>query len=218
MSTALLSDALPSLPTFLAFSGAALLVALTPGPDMTLFLARTIAGGRRLGFAAMFGAASGLIVHAVLAAVGLSALLAASEAAFVVLKVVGAAYLVWLAVQALRHGSALRIEPAHVPAQSVMQTFLTGLGINLTNPKIIMFFVTFLPQFVSPADPHAAAKLLFLGLWFIAIGVPVCSLIILGAERFTARMKRSPRLMRTLDYGIAGVMGAFAVRLLLAQR
>jgi threonine/homoserine/homoserine lactone efflux protein len=213
-----LSAVLPSAGTLLAFSGASLLLALTPGPDMTLFLARTLAGGRRLGFAAMFGAVAGLVVHAVLAAVGLSALLAASATAFAALKVVGAAYLLWLAVQALRHGSAIAVDPARVPVQSVWQTFLAGLGINLTNPKIVMFFVTFLPQFVSPGDPHAGARLLVLGLWFIVIGMPTCSLIILGADRFVSRLKSSPGLMRAMDYGVAGVMSAFAVRLLLTQR
>lgn len=213
-----LFDAVPSAGVLAAFSAAALLLALTPGPDMTLFLARTISGGRRHGFAAMFGAVAGLVIHAGLASLGLSALLAASSTAFMAVKIIGAGYLLFLAIQALRHGSALRLDKAKAPRQSVAASFFTGLGINLTNPKIIMFFITFLPQFVNPADPHAAGKLLFLGLWFIVIGAPTGALIILSADRFTATMKNSPRLMRVFDYGFAASMTGFAARLLWTQR
>ena len=80
-----------------------------------------------------------------------------------------------------------------------------------------MFFLTFLPQFVSVSDPHAGAKLMFLGLYFIALGVPICALLILLAERFTAAIRRSPKAMRAIDYLFAGLMGAFAVRLLFAR-
>jgi threonine/homoserine/homoserine lactone efflux protein len=92
-----------------------------------------------------------------------------------------------------------------------------GLGVNLLNPKIVMFFVTFLPQFVSVTDPHAGAKLLFLGLYFNLLGMPCCAAMILTAERFTAAIRRSPRLMRVIDYSFAGLMGAFAVRLLFTR-
>jgi threonine/homoserine/homoserine lactone efflux protein len=214
----MLIDMIPSAATLTAFSAAAFLLAITPGPDMTLFLARTLSGGRRLGFAALLGAVAGLFVHVTLASIGLSAVLAASTTAFTVVKIVGAGYLLYLAVQALRRGSALSVDAAKPPRQSVLSTFLTGLGINLTNPKIVMFFVTFLPQFVSPADPNAAGKLLFLGLWFIAIGLPTCVAIILSADRFTALLKSSPRLMRGFDYAFAGLMSLFAIRLLWTQR
>ena len=207
---------LPSLPVLAAFSLAGALLALTPGPDMALFLSRTIGGGRRLGFAAMAGATSGLVVHALLASLGLSAVLAASPQAFAALKIGGAVYLLWLAVQMLRHGSALNV--AAGPRGSVFSTWATGLGINLLNPKVILFYVTFLPQFVDAADPHAGGKMLFLGLYQLCVGVPICALIILAAERFVVALKARPGLMRVIDYCFAGLMGAFAARLLLAQR
>jgi threonine/homoserine/homoserine lactone efflux protein len=78
--------------------------------------------------------------------------------------------------------------------------------------------VTFLPQFVSASDPHASAKLLFLGLYFIALGVPACALLILTAERFTSAIRRSPRVMRVIDWLFAGLISAFAARLLLSRR
>lgn len=208
---------LPEAHIIAAYTAAALLLILTPGPDMTLFLGQTLSGGRTRGFAAFLGASSGLLVHTMLAALGLSALLAASATAFGILKIAGVAYLVWLAVQALRHGSALTLKPGTAAPQPLGKVFLMGVGINLLNPKIVMFFLTFLPQFVSASDPHAGAKLMCLGLYFIALGLPACALLILLAERFTAAIRRSPKAMRAIDYLFAGLMGAFAVRLLLAR-
>src|SRR6185436_3264862 len=118
---------------------------------------------------------------------------------------------------ALRHGSALALAPGANGAQPLSRVFLMGVGINLLNPKIIMFFLTFLPQFVSASDPHAGAKLMFLGLYFIVLAIPICLLLIIGADRFTAAIRRSSKVMRAIDYLFASLMGAFAVRLLFAR-
>jgi threonine/homoserine/homoserine lactone efflux protein len=208
---------LPDIQVLLAFTAAGLVLVLTPGPDMTLFIGQTLTGGRARGIAALLGASTGLLVHTTLAAFGLSALLAASATAFGILKVVGVAYLVWLAIEALRHGSALTLKPEAGEAQPVARVYLTGVGINLLNPKIVMFFLTFLPQFVSASDPHAGGKLMFLGLYFIALGIPICIALIFLAERFTGAIRRSPKVMRAIDYLFAGLMGTFAVRLLFAR-
>jgi threonine/homoserine/homoserine lactone efflux protein len=208
---------LPGGEVVLAYTAAALVLILTPGPDMTFFLGQTLTGGRARGFAAMLGVSLGLVGHSLLAAFGLSALLAASATAFGVLKIAGVAYLVWLAVQALRHGSALTLTANGADPQPLGRVFAMGLAINLLNPKIIVFFLTFLPQFVSASDPHAGGKLMFLGLYFIALGVPVCALLIVLAERFTAAIRRSPKAMRAIDWLFATLMGAFAVRLLSAR-
>jgi threonine/homoserine/homoserine lactone efflux protein len=208
---------LPGGEVVLAYTAAALVLILTPGPDMTFFLGQTLAGGRARGFAAMLGVSLGLVGHSLLAAFGLSALLAASATAFGVLKIAGVAYLVWLAVQALRHGSALTLTANGADPQPLGRVFAMGLAINLLNPKIIVFFLTFLPQFVSASDPHAGGKLMFLGLYFIALGIPVCALLIVLAERFTAAIRRSPKAMRAIDWLFATLMGAFAVRLLSAR-
>ena len=116
---------------------------------------------------------------------------------------------------ALRHGTALRLEGQG--AGSIGRGFTTGLVINLTNPKIILFFVTFLPQFIDAGDSSASGKFLFLGLMFIAIGATFCSGLILIAARFVAAAKSNPRAIRWFDYGFAGLMGAFAARLVWAQ-
>jgi threonine/homoserine/homoserine lactone efflux protein len=209
---------LPDASVLLAYSLACFVLFITPGPDMSLFLAKTVAGGRRHGMAAMLGAMTGCCVHTLLAALGVSALLAASATAFTILKVVGALYLLWLAVDAVRHGSALNLKGQHERPASVRRTFLLGVGINLTNPKIVLFFVTFLPQFVQAHDPHAGGKLLFLGLYFVAFSAPLAALMVLGAERVIALLGGHPRMMRAIDYSFAGLFGAFAVRILTMGR
>jgi threonine/homoserine/homoserine lactone efflux protein len=208
---------LPDWPVFLTYSLACLVLFVTPGPDMSLFLAKTMSGGRRAGFAAMLGALSGCCVHTVLAALGISALLAASPTAFSALKIIGALYLLWLAFDAVRNGSALNINADAVPTPSFKKVFLLGLMVNLTNPKVVLFFVTFLPQFVSPSDPHASGKLLFLGLYFVVFAAPLAALMILGAERFITLLKNQPRIMRAMDYSFAGLFGAFALKILMMQ-
>lgn len=207
---------IPSLATLAAFSLAAIALTLTPGPDMTLFLGQTVANGRRAGFMSMAGASSGIIVHSLAAAIGLSALIAASPQAFEVLKWVGAAYLAYLAYEVLRHGSGLTGD-GPPKSNSLKKAYMKGLTINLLNPKIILFFVTFLPQFVSPTDLHASGKLMFLGLFFLVIAIPMVIPMILGAERISGFLRRSKRATRIFDWLFAGVMGGFALKLLATQ-
>ena len=205
---------LPDASVLVAYSVACFVLFITPGPDMSLFLAKTVSGGRKAGIAAMLGAQAGCCVHTMLAALGLSALLAASATAFLVLKLVGGLYLLWLAVDAIRHGSALNVRREAGTQVSVWRTFVLGVGVNLTNPKVVLFFVTFLPQFVSAGDPYAAQKLVFFGLYFVLFNLPLCALMVLGADRVLALLKRRPRVMRAIDYAIAGIFGAFAVKIL----
>ncbi|HEX2555357.1 MAG TPA: LysE family translocator [Microvirga sp.] len=205
---------LPDAGVLLTYSLACFVLFITPGPDMSLFLARTVTGGRRAGMASMLGALTGCCVHTLLAALGVSALLAASATAFTVLKIVGALYLLWLAVEAVRHGSALTLKGGERAEVSFGRTFMIGLGINLTNPKVVLFFVTFLPQFVQAGDPNAAGKLVFLGFYFVAFTAPLAALLVLGAERVVALLRTRPRVMRAIDYSFAALFGAFALRIL----
>ena len=208
---------IPDTHTLLLYTAACLVLFLTPGPDMSLWIVKTLTGGRRSGLAAMAGTNVGCLVHTLFVAVGLSALLAASAAAFGALKIVGALYLAWLAIQAIRSGSALNVATDGRPAGSIASSFLVGLGLNITNPQVVLFFVTFLPQFVAADDPHAAGKLVFLGLYFIGINLPFCVLLVLGAERVTTWLRGRPRVLRGIDYGFAGIFGFFAMKILAAQ-
>jgi threonine/homoserine/homoserine lactone efflux protein len=208
----------PDLTVLLAYSLACLILFVTPGPDMSLFLAKTVAGGRKAGLAAMAGAMAGCCVHTLFAALGLSALIATSAAAFTAVKVVGALYLLWLAIDAIRHGSALNLRQDGHATPSLWRTFLLGLGINLTNPKIVLFFVTFLPQFIEPGDPHAGARLVFLGLYFVAFCTPLSILMVMGAGHLIRLLKGRPGVLRALDYGFAAIFGAFAIRIITTSR
>lgn len=210
-------DYLPTAPVLAAYVVACVALTLTPGPDMTLFLSKTLAQGRAAGLAAFLGATTGILVHTTMVAVGLSALLVASATAFTVLKVVGAAYLLWLAVDAIRHGASFSLDGTPRPHETFAAVYVKGLAINLLNPKVIVFFITFLPQFVSPADPDAAGKLFVLGVLFVIVAAPIIVAMILGAGAIARLLRRSPRATRAVDYLFATVLGGFAVKLALAR-
>lgn len=207
-------DLFPSPALFGAFVVASVLLALAPGPDMALYLSRTFGGGYRHGYAALLGALSGVVVHTFAAALGLSALIAASARAYEAVKIAGALYLLYLAWGALRHGAALRLEARGGATQSLRASYLAGVLINLTNPKVILFFITFLPQFIDAGDADPARKLFVLGFCFVVIGGLVSAAIIAAAGRFVAAARANPRALRWFDYGFAGLMGAFAARLI----
>jgi threonine/homoserine/homoserine lactone efflux protein len=207
----------PDITTLVQFAVASIILAITPGPDMTLFVSRTLSQGRAAGFASLTGALCGTLVHTTLVVVGISALIVASPMAFLALKIFGAGYLVFLAFQALTRGSAFSPEKKAGPGISLFRSWAAGLGVNLLNPKVILFFMTFLPQFVSAHDPHAPGKLFFLGALFVAMSVLVTMPMVLAAEKFAAAMKVSPKLTRVLDWLFAGVFSAFALKIITAQ-
>jgi threonine/homoserine/homoserine lactone efflux protein len=208
---------LPNTSTLIAFTLASFLLFLTPGPDMSLWLSRTIGGGRSAGLAAMVGTNLGCIIHTLLAAFGVSAVIAASATGFLVLKVVGALYLLWLAIDAIRNGSSLNVKAGAERSNSAFADFMLGVTVNLTNPKVVLFFITFLPQFVSAHDPHVTGKLLFLGLYFVVINIPLSLMMILGAEKLVTWLKARPKVLRGIDFSFAGVFAFFAVKIAFTQ-
>lgn len=207
----------PEISVLLAFALAAIVLAITPGPDMALFVSRTINYGRAHGVAAVFGAISGLLVHICLVAFGISLLLVAAPPAFLALKIIGAGYLAFLAIQAIRAGGGLTIARKAKRPPTIMQTYLTGLGINLTNPKVVLFFVTFLPQFVSRDDVYASDKLLFLGAEFMALSIPIVIGIVFAAEWIAGWLTRSVQAQRVLNWSFAAVFAGFAVAILAVE-
>lgn len=208
---------IPDLTTFLAFTAATLLLALTPGPDMTSCISRALADGRTAGAFVVLGTSSGIVVHTLLVAFGVSALIIASPTAFLVLKTGGAAYLVWLAYMALRHGSSLSVKKGEGHVRSAWNNYTNGLWVNLLNPKIIIFFMTFLPQFVHASDPNVTGKLIFLGVWFIIAAMPVNFGIVMTAEWLSKWLQANPKVLRGIDYTFGGVFSLFAVKILLTQ-
>lgn len=211
-----MAELLPDPVSFAAFLVASVVIALVPGPDMILYLGKTIGQSRRAGLVTFAGTVTGACGHIAAASLGLSAVLAASATAFTILKVVGAVYLLYLAWDAIRHGSSFRVEPGQA-AESYRSLYLKGLLVDLLNPKMIVFFLTFLPQFITPGDPNASARLLILGVAFLIITTPICLAQIFAASAIASFLRRSPRATRTVDYLFAGIMGAFAVRLVLGE-
>ncbi len=203
----------------IAFTVAILLLAVTPGPDMTLWISRSLREGRASGFMTLVGTNLGITVHTMLVAFGVAALIVASPTAFLVLKTGGAAYLVWLAIQAIRKGSNFVMErPGDQKAQASMTSaLLNGIWVNLLNPKVIIFFMTFLPQFVSASDPHVTGKLIFLGLWSIVVALPIGIGIVVAADRLSGWLQSNAKVLRGLDYTIAGVFSVFAAKIFFTQ-
>jgi threonine/homoserine/homoserine lactone efflux protein len=208
---------LPDASVLAPFALAVVVIALTPGPDMTFFLGRALTQGRAAGLAALAGATTGLLVHTMLVALGLSALIVAAPTLFLALKLAGALYLAWLAVQAIRHGSALALPDRPPAPASLAATWASGLAINLLNPKIVVFFMTFLPQFVRADDPAAAMKLVTLGFLFVAVALCITVPMILAADRVAAAVRTRPRVARAMDWIFASVFAAFAAHLLLGR-
>lgn len=213
-------DFIPSLPVLLAFSAATLLLALTPGPDMTLSINKALKEGRAAGLAVLIGTNCGICVHTMLVAFGVSALIIASPTAFFMLKTGGAAYLFWLSVMAIRKGNNFVLEAEARPDRqrgAIRSAVANGFWVNLLNPKVIIFFMTFLPQFVQPGDPNVTGKLLFLGFTFIAVALLPTIAIVLAADRLSHWLMTHKRVLRTIDYLFAGVFSLFAVKILLTQ-
>lgn len=201
--------------TLLAFIPAGLALNLTPGADMMFCLGQGLKSGRRAAMAANFGIALGGMVHTLLAALGLGALVAAHPAAFEAIRWLGVAYLLWLAVAALRAGPGT-FDPGGktFPAGKI---FVQALMVNLMNPKVILFILAFLPQFVDPARP-LLPQFLTLGVVFSIGGLVVNGAVGFFAGSIGQRVARSAGLAKWLGRISATIFGALALRLALMPR
>ncbi|CBI75708.1 putative amino acid efflux protein [Bartonella clarridgeiae 73] len=208
---------LPEWSIVVQFFLAALVFALIPGPDVMLSVGRTIAQGKKAGIMCAFGSATGFTIQVIAVAIGLSALIFTSPHAFFLLKIVGAFYLLWLAFQLLRQHSTFSLKETSPERHSLKRNYLTGIGINLLNPKVILFNVTFLPQFINANDPMATQKLLILGLSYIPISLPITISMVFMANKLSKSFLQNPFYARFFDWFIAGVFTSFALRLLILK-
>lgn len=184
------------------FLAAAMLVTLAPGPDNLMVLSLSLARGRKQGVVFALGCAAGCLNHTALAALGVGALIAASPAAFTALKIAGGLYLAWLGIQALRHaGSA---QAAAAAEGDCRKLFLRGLMANAINPKVVLFFLAFLPQFVDPTRGDAPWQMAALGLIFTVQGALLFGLIGLGGGHLGQVLSRNPAIKPWLDR-VAGI-------------
>ncbi|NBN76885.1 LysE family transporter [Microvirga tunisiensis] len=200
------------------FFTAALLLNLSPGPDFAFILAQTAAGGRRSGFAAMFGIWTGAFGHVLMAAAGLSALLAASAVAFSVVKWAGAAYLVWLGISALRSRGSVLLKGKARPEQGWLPIYRQGVIVSLLNPKVGMFFLAFLPQFVVPGAGPVGAQLFLHGFLVVLIAACIEPPLVLIGERLTGHLRQNQRLSMWMDRGLGVIFIGLGLRLALQQR
>jgi threonine/homoserine/homoserine lactone efflux protein len=198
---------------------AVFLAMIAPGPDMLFVLAVGVRGGPRAGLLAALGAASSEIVQITAVAAGLSALFAAAPVAFTVLRLCGAAYLLYLGVQALRsarRGSPVPESPG-AAQPSGRYAYLRGFLTNLVNPKMVTFAVAFLPQFVDRGLGHVPLQFAVLGAIFVAFEVLVDGTVGLTAGRLGSRLSRRRRARQALDVGSGTIMVALAGRLALER-
>ena len=209
-------ELLPAWPVFLSFVAAGLALNIVPGADMTFIIASAARGGRRDGVIAALGVGAGALVHILAAVLGLSAILASSQTAFEIIKWLGAAWLLWLAFSLLRGGDAPagNVRPPGAP----WRLFRAAMLVNILNPKVALFFLAFLPQFVNPAAQVPALQILCLGLWFDVAGTLVNIAVALVAAGAADRLRHIAWLGRAARWLAATAMGALAVQLALSER
>ncbi|RKU00922.1 lysine transporter LysE [Burkholderia sp. Nafp2/4-1b] len=201
---------------------AVFLLNVTPGPDTAYIVGRSVAQGRGAGLMSALGISAGCCVHALACAFGLTALLAASAAAFTVIKLVGAAYLIYLGVRMLlttqaaapAGGEAARA----TAAKPLRQLFMQGFWTNVLNPKVVLFFVSFFPQFVSPDSPRKALAFLALGSVFVVMSTIWTCIVAWVAGSVTQRFSGKPGVKKWLDRTVGSAFVGLGLRLAAAQR
>ncbi|MCX2862075.1 LysE family translocator [Paucibacter sp. PLA-PC-4] len=197
-----------------------LLLNIAPGPDSILIMTRSATQGWRAGSAAALGIGAGTCVHVLAAALGLSALLAASSWAFTVIKWVGAAYLVWIGLQMLlSRKQAGPASPAAPPAAlPYRKIFAQGFLTNVLNPKVALFFLAFVPQFIAPEAPHKALAFILLGAIFNLNGMLWCHFLAVCTALASSRLRVGAGLARWLNRGIGALFLSFGIKLALSER
>lgn len=205
------------LDTLTAFFGIAVLLALAPGPDNLFVLVQSAIWGRSAGMAVVLGLCTGVLGHTMAVAVGLAGMFAASPAAFTALKLAGAAYLAYLAWQAWRApvGVGSMGRPDRLPATAL---YRRGVFMSLTNPKVMLFFFAFLPQFTRPDAGPVAWQIVTLGVAFMVAALLVFSAIAFFSGTFGQLLQRSPTAQRTLNRLAAVVFVGLAMRLATSSR
>jgi threonine/homoserine/homoserine lactone efflux protein len=186
------------MPDIALFIAASTLLALAPGPDIIYVLTRGVSQGRKAGIAAALGFASGCIFHTVLAAVGIAALIRSSDLAFDLVRYAGAAYLVWIGVQALRHRTAFSVEGAS-EKKALRTIYKQSVIGNMLNPKVTLFFLAFLPQFVNSEAGNVGLQMAVLGVVFMAVTIVVFGAVAVFAAMIGDWVRRKPAIGERLN-------------------
>ena len=208
---------MPDMELLLLFFMTSILLGLAPGPDNLFVMAQSAQHGRKAGLLVTIGLCTGLLVHTSAVAFGLAAIFQASAVAFTVLKFVGAAYLLYLAWQAFR-SSASDEGAALVGGVNVRRLYVRGIIMNVTNPKVSIFFLAFLPQFTDPAQGPIAPQVLLLGGLFIVATILVFGSISVLAGTMGSRFRRSAVAQKALNWIAGSIFAGLAVKLVISER
>jgi threonine/homoserine/homoserine lactone efflux protein len=200
------------------FAGAALLMVLTPGPNMVYLISRSICQGRQAAVISLIGVIAGFLVHMFAAAAGLTTLFLAIPLAYELLKWAGAAYLLYLAWAAVKPGARSPLEARELTIDPPRRLFFMGFVTNLLNPKAAVLYLSIFPQFVSPAHGSVFAQSIQLGLTQIVVSFTVNLAIVLSAARLAAWFARSPRWLAAQRVLMGSVLAALAVKMALEPR
>ena len=209
---------MPSFENLALFAAASLLLAVTPGPNLLYLVSRTLCQGRRAGIVSLAGTSLGFFFHVLAAALGLSAVFLAVPLAYDLLRYAGAAYLLWLAWNALRQRGGDLFASRSLAEESAGRLFRVGLLTSVLNPKIALFYLALLPQFVDASRGNVFGQSLVLGLIQIAIGIASDLCFVLAAARVAAWLARRPSWSAVQRWILSGVFAAIALKLAFETR
>ncbi len=199
---------------WLPFLLASIALNIAPGPDLLYILTKTIRHGKKVGFASAVGVCTGALFHVFIASLGLSAILVSSSLAFSLVKYIGAAYLLYLAFQAFRSsGYDFQIDVLTEKPESVFQAFKQGVLIDILNPKVAIFFMAFLPQFLREDAGSVSVQLFYLGLIVIVVAIIVEVLYVLATDKISAKLRSSKRFSIWLDRTVGVVFAGLGIKL-----
>lgn len=194
---------------WILFISAAIALNISPGPDVLYIVTKTISGGKKIGIASMLGVCTGALFHVIIASIGLSAILMTSALAFSIVKYIGACYLIYLAYKAFRSsGSTFKVDSLHQSTKSGWKSFREGILIDVLNPKVAIFFMAFLPQFVREGYGSTAFQLLYLGVLVILVAVIIETAYILMSSSISKVITTNKNFSKWLDR-IVGTMFVF---------
>jgi threonine/homoserine/homoserine lactone efflux protein len=198
---------------YFLFVATGILLNLTPGQDTFYILGRSIAEGTRNGIASAFGISVGSLVHTAMAALGLSAVLATSASALTAVKLIGAAYLIYLGARMLLSRRSANLASIQIERTDVRGAFRSGILTNVLNPKVALFFLAFMPQFIAPASDFKVAAFVLLGLTFVATGTAWCLVLAVAAGRLRHFFLRHPAGWNATTRAAGGVFVLLGLRL-----
>jgi threonine/homoserine/homoserine lactone efflux protein len=205
--------------TLLLFMGASALLAITPGPDILYVITLGITRGVKAAIATTLGLTSGILVHTTAAALGISVIFKTSELAFTVVKFAGAAYLFYLAYQAFKHRNDLvRLDKTNNAPKSHKSLYIKGFFMNVLNPKVSLFFLAFLPQFINPQLGSVPLQMIQLGFAFMAVSIVIFSMCGILANKASATLMERPSIARIVNILAASLFVALGLKLAFSQR